>query len=128
MEAVDSVRRSHPRRGVPRAKLIYSAITSLGGYVADEDGNFDWSAPDAEVHAFVNDLERPIGTYLFGRRLYEGMAVWETWDTANSRRSCGTTLSCGAPPTRSSTRGRSRPSPAREPASSAISIPWPSAR
>ena len=62
------------------AKLIYSAIASLDGYVADRDGNFDWAAPDAEVHAFVNDLERPIGTYLYGRRMYETMAVWETMD------------------------------------------------
>jgi dihydrofolate reductase len=62
------------------AKLIYSAIASLDGYVADRDGNFDWAAPDAEVHAFVNDLERPIGTYLYGRRMYETMAVWETLD------------------------------------------------
>jgi dihydrofolate reductase len=60
------------------AKLIYSAITSLDGYVADEDGNFDWAAPDAEVHAFVNELERPIGTYLYGRRMYEVMRVWQT--------------------------------------------------
>ncbi len=60
------------------AKLIYSAITSLDGYVADEDGNFDWAAPDEEVHAFVNDLERPVGTYLYGRRMYEVMVVWET--------------------------------------------------
>jgi dihydrofolate reductase len=60
------------------AKLIYSAIASLDGYVADEDGNFDWAAPDEEVHAFVNDLERPVGTYLYGRRMYETMAVWET--------------------------------------------------
>jgi dihydrofolate reductase len=60
------------------AKLIYSAITSLDGYVADEDGNFDWAAPDEEVHAFVNDLERPVGTYLYGRRMYEVMAPWET--------------------------------------------------
>jgi len=52
------------------AKLIYSVITSLDGYVADEDGNFDWAAPDEEVHAFVNDLERPVGTYLYGRRMY----------------------------------------------------------
>ena len=50
------------------AKLIFSGITSLDGYVADEDGNFDWAAPDEEVHSFVNDLERPIGTYLYGRR------------------------------------------------------------
>jgi dihydrofolate reductase len=60
------------------AKLIYSAITSLDGYVADEEGNFDWAAPDEEVHSFVNELERPVGTYLYGRRMYEVMAYWET--------------------------------------------------
>ena len=60
------------------AKLIYSAITSLDGYVADEDGNFDWAVPDEEVHTFINELERPIGTYLYGRRMYETMAGWET--------------------------------------------------
>jgi dihydrofolate reductase len=60
------------------AKLVYSAIASLDGYVADEDGNFDWAAPDEEVHAFVNDLERKVGTYLFGRRMYEVMRYWET--------------------------------------------------
>ena len=59
------------------AKLIYSAITSLDGYVADEEGNFGWAAPDEEVHAFVNDLERPVGTYLYGRRMYDVMAEWE---------------------------------------------------
>jgi dihydrofolate reductase len=63
------------------AKLIYSAITSLDGYVADDDGNFDWAAPDEEVHTFVNDLERPVGTYLYGRRIYEVMAPWETVHT-----------------------------------------------
>jgi dihydrofolate reductase len=60
------------------AKLIYSAITSVDGYIEDEDGNFDWAAPDEEVHSFVNDLERPVGTYLYGRRMYEVMAFWET--------------------------------------------------
>ena len=60
------------------AKLIYSAITSLDGYIEDEHGAFEWAAPDAEVHAFVNELERPIGTYLYGRRMYETMAYWET--------------------------------------------------
>jgi len=60
------------------AKLVYSAIASLDGYIEDEDGGFDWAEPDAEVHAFVNDLERPAGTYLYGRRLYETMAGWET--------------------------------------------------
>src|SRR5437762_14217252 len=60
------------------AMLIYSAIASLDGYVEDDDGKFDWAAPDEEVLAFVNDLERPVGTYLLGRRMYETMAVWET--------------------------------------------------
>ena len=59
-------------------KLICTEITSLDGYINDEDGKFDWSAPDPEVHQFVNDLERPIGTYLYGRRLYEVMKYWET--------------------------------------------------
>ena len=63
------------------AKLIYSAITSLDGYVADADGTFGWAMPDEEVHAFVNDLERPIGTYLYGRRMYEVMVGWETAHT-----------------------------------------------
>jgi dihydrofolate reductase len=62
------------------SKLVYSAIASLDGYVADEHGNFDWAAPDQELHAFVNELERPVGTYLYGRRMYETMAVWETID------------------------------------------------
>jgi dihydrofolate reductase len=59
-------------------KLIYSAISSLDGYVADESGKFDWAEPDEEVHAFVNELTRPVGTYLYGRRLYEVMVAWET--------------------------------------------------
>jgi dihydrofolate reductase len=63
------------------AKLIYSAISSLDGYVEDEAGNFDWAAPDEELHAAVNDLERPIGIYLYGRRMYETMIFWETVDT-----------------------------------------------
>jgi len=64
------------------AKLVYSVIASLDGYVADEHDNFEWAAPDDEVHAFVNDLERPIGTYLYGRRIYDVMAVWETMPVA----------------------------------------------
>ena len=60
------------------AKLIYSAIASLDGYIEDAGGKFDWAAPDDEVHAFVNDLERPIGTHLYGRRMYETMQFWET--------------------------------------------------
>jgi dihydrofolate reductase len=63
------------------AKLIYTAITSLDGYIEDADGNFDWAAPDEDVHRFVNDLERPIGTYLYGRRMYEVMVYWETAHT-----------------------------------------------
>jgi dihydrofolate reductase len=59
------------------AKLTYTAITSLDGYVADEDGNFDWAKPDEEVHSFVNERERPIGTYLLGRRMYEVLRYWE---------------------------------------------------
>lgn len=61
-------------------KLIYSAIASLDGYVEDESGGFSWAAPDAEVHAYINELERPIGTYLYGRRMYETMVYWETVD------------------------------------------------
>jgi dihydrofolate reductase len=64
------------------AKLIYSAIASLDGYVADRDGRFDWSAPDEEVHRAVNDLTRPVGTILLGRRMYEVLVAWETMDTA----------------------------------------------
>jgi dihydrofolate reductase len=63
------------------AKLIYSAITSLDGYIADVDGNFDWAVPDEEVHTFINDLERPVGTYLYGRRMYEVMVGWESAHT-----------------------------------------------
>ncbi len=64
------------------ASLIYMAIGSLDGYVEDEQGKFDWAAPDEEVHAFINDLERPVGTYLYGRRMYETMVWWETGDHA----------------------------------------------
>ncbi|MCW2753043.1 MAG: deaminase [Marmoricola sp.] len=64
-------------------QLIYSYIASLDGYVEDAAGTFDWAAPDAEVHAFVNDLERPIGTYLYGRRMYQTMQYWETASTGD---------------------------------------------
>ena len=67
------------------AGLIYSAIASLDGYVADEDGRFDWAEPDEEVHRFVNDLERPVGTHLYGRRMYEVMRFWETAGGADQR-------------------------------------------
>jgi dihydrofolate reductase len=60
------------------AKLTYAAITSLDGYIEDEDGTFDWATPDPEVHAFINDLERSAGTFLYGRRMYETMAAWQT--------------------------------------------------
>jgi dihydrofolate reductase len=60
------------------ANLIYSAISSLDGYIEDLDGRFDWAMPDEEVHGFINNLERSTGTYLFGRRMYETMMVWET--------------------------------------------------
>jgi dihydrofolate reductase len=67
------------------AKLIYSAITSLDEYVEDKQGNFDWGTPDDEVLAFINDLERPIGTYLYGRRMYETMVFWETAPTSSGQ-------------------------------------------
>jgi dihydrofolate reductase len=60
------------------ARLIYSAITSLDGYIEDGEGRFDWGVPDEEAHAFINDLARPVRTYLYGRRMYEVMSAWET--------------------------------------------------
>jgi dihydrofolate reductase len=65
------------------AKLIYSALESLDGYIADQDGKFDWGEPDEEVHTFLNDLMRTIGTYLYGRRMYEVMVAWETLELAD---------------------------------------------
>lgn len=65
------------------ARLIYASIASLDGYVADEDGNFDWGEPDEEVHTLVNDLARPVGTSLLGRRMYEVLVVWDTLDLAD---------------------------------------------
>ena len=64
------------------ARLIYSILVSLDGYVADEQGNFDFAAPDEEVHAAVNDLERSVGTLLLGRRMYDVLVAWETMDVA----------------------------------------------
>jgi dihydrofolate reductase len=63
------------------AKLIYSPIASLDGYIEDETGRFDWAEPDEEVHRFVNELEQSVGTYLYGRRMYETMLYWETAQT-----------------------------------------------
>jgi dihydrofolate reductase len=65
------------------AKLIYSALTSLDGYIADQDGKFDWGEPDEEVHSFLNDLMQTIGTFLYGRRMYDVMIAWETLDLAD---------------------------------------------
>jgi len=70
------------------ARLVYSAIASLDGYVADEKGEFGWSMPDEEVHAFVNDLERPIGTHLYGRRMYDVMKVWENDEMLENQPAC----------------------------------------
>jgi dihydrofolate reductase len=67
------------------ANLIYSAIASLDGFTADSNGDFEWAAPDEEVHAFVNDQERPVGTYLYGRRMYETMVYWDTASTADDQ-------------------------------------------
>jgi dihydrofolate reductase len=65
------------------AKLIYTAIQSLDGYIEDDEGKFGWAEPDAEVHALANDLERPVGMFLYGRRLYEVMVAWETMELAD---------------------------------------------
>jgi dihydrofolate reductase len=70
------------------ANLIYSAIASLDGYIADEQGDFSWAQPDEEIHAFVNDLERPLGTHLLGRRMYETMKVWDTDEILKDQPQC----------------------------------------
>ncbi len=67
------------------ARLIYSMLASLDGYVADEDGDFSWAVPDAEVHTFFNDLTRPVGTHLYGRRMYEVLVAWERPETFDER-------------------------------------------
>ena len=77
------------------AKLIYSAIASLDGYIEDRRGRIDWAAPDDEVHAFVNDLERPAATYLYGRRMYETMRFWETAGTSADDELGGAILNAG---------------------------------
>ena len=111
------------------ARLIYSAIASLDGYTADASGGFEWAAPGAEVHAFVNDLEREAGTYLYGRRMYETMAVWETLDVSAdagadarvrrdlARRRQGRLLAHARARRRRRGRGSSRARPGGRPAS-----------
>lgn len=109
------------------AKLIYAANISLDGYTEDEQGDIDWSISDDETYAFWTDFQRTIGTYLYGRRMYESMVYWETASTGgdepairrNSRRS-------GERPRRSCIPGRSRRLQAKEPGSSANSIPMQS--
>jgi hypothetical protein len=103
-------------------KLIYSVISSLDGYFEDEEGRFDWAAPDDEVHAFVNDLERPIGTHLYGRRMYETMVFWETVSTEAGEPAVFWDLrGSGGQLRRSCTHGRFRRHPARGLGSSASS-------
>ena len=110
------------------AKLIYAAIMSLDGYVADETGSFDWAAPDEEVHAFANDLDRRVGTHLVGRRMYEVMVAWETPEAyTDPSPITATTPPSGRRRTRSCTPGRSKRCRAPGPGSSATSTPTPSA-
>jgi len=68
------------------AKLIYAILASLDGYVADEKGNFDWAAPDEDVHAAINALAHPTAIFLLGRRMYEVLVAWETMDVAGEPR------------------------------------------
>ena len=115
---------SGPPRRLAVAKLIYSTIASLDGYVADRDGDFDWGVPGEEEHTFVNDLERPAGTYLYGRRMYEVLVdVGDARARRPAARSCATSPRSGGRPTRSSTRARCRRRPALAHGSSASSTP-----
>ena len=104
------------------AELIYSALTSLDGYVADEDC-VHWAEPDEEVHTFVNDLERRVGTYLLGRRMYEVLVAWEMIDLTDQPPTTGTSRTSGGRSTRSCTPGHWRRSPAPGRGSSESSTP-----
>jgi RibD C-terminal domain len=108
------------------AKLIYSVIASLDGYIADEDGNFDWAAPDEEVHTFFNDLERPVGTYLYGRRMYEVMRAWDHPEAFADQSPAMLDFASIWRPTSSSTPGRWRRWTRPGRGSSGTSTPRPS--
>ncbi len=86
-------------------RLVYSAIGSLDGFVEDASGGFEWAAPDDEVHAFVNEMERGIGTYLYGRGMYETMVAWETLESEDPVAQ-EFASACGAPRRRSCSHGR----------------------
>ena len=110
------------------AKLIYVANVSLDGYIEDAHGSFEWTAPTDEVFTFITDLVRPVGTYLYGRRMYETMAVWETQPAlAAESESAPTSRTSGKRPTRSSTPRRWAPSRPPTRGSSAASTPMWSA-
>ena len=108
--------------GSDMANLTYVAIASLDGYVEDEQGKFDWAAPDEEAHSFVNELERPVGTYLYGRRMYETMAYWES-DVDRAPRYTRTTRTSGVPLRKLFTHEHFKRFPVTEPESSASSTP-----
>ena len=112
--------------GTPRydvGLLIYSALASLDGCIENRQGEFAWATPDEEVFRFLNNLERTVGTYLYGRRMYETMVYWETAMTLPDRRRSRTSRGSGEQPKKSSTRGRSRPCRARGRGSRRPSIP-----
>ncbi len=109
------------------ARLIYAAIASLDGYIADEDGKFDWAEPDEEVHSFINDLERSVGTHLLGRRMYEVLAYWDDPPAVDEQPAFAQdSPRSGRPRTRSSSPGPWRRRGLEGRASSGPSTPRPS--